>query len=506
MRTITPERTPNSDFGGRSFQSTGGPPINLRPNPIGFPGAPDVPRGNTLGVPEILRDTPGRRSNVTVQYARVVPTAYYDQAAQKTRQTSETEGLRPGELAFVQNDDKLAGRGKNNEKMVRLASLSYLLTPQNEIKDQNQKVVYHEQMHQTTHPGGKRPEVFLSEETLRYFNLRNGNDNEEAFLRTPFLVWRGWYDNDGVSTTKRDTPYQEGLLTDADKGTEYDDFTRVRDLWELIYTRTDERTNTALNDNKKIVLPKDEENYIVKDQELGLLDEKCMGKYCPDGFVLYKFSTEGDSQMEAMLDARQNAMYNIVIGGHATVTSWVVTERHTMRQKRLLTMPRDSIYLLVTGRFVKKGDKLKKKDSTVQETAKYSRFEDLRYVRSTSEELDKMASSERLRAGNVQLRSDSLVLGAWRLGSVVDNAAARAMPHGALNPLDVKSTMALTVSTAIRWVTSYELHETYWHENTTKYDDYKQVFEEMEKDEKRHDSLRNDQAANGTKFDRTFTN
>jgi len=480
MRTILPQRAPNGDFGGRSFQSSGGPPVNLRADPIGFPGAPDVPRGNTLGVPEILRDTPGRRSNVTVQYARVVPTGVWDESYRNYRHTSETESLTAGELAFVVNDDKINKRGKNNEKMARLASIDYVVSPQQGTTDGGGHLIAVEQMHQLTHGNNARPEVVLAETTLDLFNLPNTTDDEtKEFQRTPFLVWRGWdrvANEDGTGPSSQ-TPYNKGLLNDGDK-TEYDDLTRVRDLWELIYTSVDqrERSQTATNENPtNSINPPGDNEVFVRDRRSGLLDVNCMGKFRPDGFVLYKFSTEGDAAMEAMMDARQNAMYNIVIGGHATVTSWVVYEQHTMRQRRLLTMPRDAIYLLVTGRFVKKGDTIGEQE------AQYSRFEDLRYVRSTSEELHRMSSGGRLSAGNVQLRPDSVVLGAWRLGSVVDNAAARSMPQGAINPIDVKSTMAITVSTSIRWVTSYELHETYWHETKDSAEDKDKYHENINK-------------------------
>jgi hypothetical protein len=431
---IGPERAPNGDFGGRSFQGVGGAPNSLRGAPVPFPGAPNTP-GSDIGEPNIMRDTAGRRSNATVQYSRVVPMGSKEQKL-------ETEALQAGVLAWTSGDDRMQKRaGRGVERMYKLTSWNWL---QSEVpllpvdpdagraqgqppRPQNHSSM--RQKHALREGGATEAALELTANAAAYFGL----DNPNRMATSPYLMWRDW-DTDGYS------------LRDPESiDVSYDMLDKVRKLWHIIYETDDEDEGTFQEELQSGgFLPQG----TVPSR---LLSRAVMGKYTPDGFVLYKYSTEGtDSVAEGQLDDAQNGLFNIVVSGHAMVTSWAVFDpvalpyievQPTKKAKRLVTMPRDTLFIILKGKWV-----------TEEASEGGGWFIDLRYVRSTSEELIRYSTRTK-RLGpdtNVNLKEDEVVLG----------AASRTRPSTFNTaPVAPAQTMGLTVSVGIRWVTSYELHD-----------------------------------------------
>tara|TARA_Y100001958_G_C21239701_1_gene567012 strand:+ start:1042 stop:2799 length:1758 start_codon:yes stop_codon:yes gene_type:complete len=253
-----------------------------------------------------------------------------------------------------------------------------------------------------------------------------------------------------------------------------------------------------------------------------------IGKFVPDGVVLYKYSTQGDDEKaEAELDDQQNGVFNMVISGHALFTNWsieprphpdVTTARATgfspySHMRRLVTLPRDIIYVVVTGvvgecvdlgtskdtpntptgtEFGKnavpsKGTIVADGDVTAQmnkvldglktggsadENFKHAynrvvrRVMSIRYQRTTSRELSEMCHKRCGRDFASFLGKREVILGAWRIGSVVDSAASRpVLPSstpGYPRTSSLPEMQGITISTGIRWCSSFELHDQFW--------------------------------------------
>ena len=478
---IGPERAPNGDFGGRSFQGVSGPPTGVRSLAPAFPGVGNKP-GSDIGGAPILRDTPGRRSNATVQYHRVVPMG-------TPRENAETRRCVPGNLVFVYNDRSSGSRrmGQGVEKMSRIVSWDYLTEMIDPMSSnaggggggggaQNQDPYTGgdavQRLQQLTENASLSlkpiPGARADQTPANIFQLDVGG----AFQDSPFLMWKDW---------NAETPVKLRDPANDKKGATYANLNRVKKLWSVVYNGDEANDKT------------------------GLLRTEKLGKFVPDGVVLYKYSTQGqDEGAEAMLDAAQNGLFNIVVSGHAMCSTWSVFERHTRRSTRLLTLPRDTLYILVKGKLVTDvnypqliaaaksaydqaaqhtksmgdvGKATNEQDVTRAQLvldrltslkpnangsgSKLPCVIDLQMWRSTSEDLHRNAGG-RLVDGAVALGEDEVVLGAWRIGTIVDSAASRAVPSGGIGTSSVAATMGLTVSVGIRWTTSYELHDLFW--------------------------------------------
>lgn len=455
---VQPERAPNGDFGGRSFQGVNGPPTSLRGGPVPFPGAPNEP-GSEIGEPNVMRDTAGRRSNVTIQYSRVVPMG-------SKLQKLETKALKPGVLAWTSDDEHMQKRsGRGVERMYKLTSWNWLqaedtLAP---LPTDTAIAAKHPPREASEQKGGKRQRHALREGGITEAALHLTPKAVGVFALdaerndSPFLMWKGW--SGGTPRTPLRSTGELGGGVGV-RPVEYEDLVKVKLLWNLIY-------ETDVDDDYYKSLEKE---GLISEVSQGLLSKDVMGTYKPDGFVLYKYSTEGmDSVAEDELDRAQNGLFNIVVGGHAMVTSWAVfdhlsepdqgttpdggtsSDKKGKSVKRLVTLPRDTLFIVVKGRWAltEGGD---------------GWFVDLRYVRSTSEELMKNSKNRLDSTTNVALASNEIVLGAWRIGSVIDSAASRTRPSTfASAPTTPAQTMGLTVSVGIRWVTSYALHDMFHH-------------------------------------------
>ena len=150
--------------------------------------------------------------------------------------------------------------------------------------------------------------------------------------------------------------------------------------------------------------------------ERGLLSPVGVGPWRPDGFVIYKYSTFGmDKEAERALDAQQNALYNIAIGGQTLVTelsslmlskdpigskygaAMSVYERAQQRlqlNQRRMTMPGDMIYLLIIGQVTRNNEPIAPTTSgstaaSVRKNDNNHRLTNIRFELSTSEELSR---------------------------------------------------------------------------------------------------------------------
>ena len=411
ISSIRPERQPNGDFGGRSFQGVTSTPPNLRGSAPSFPGAPNVP-GSTLGVPEILRDTPGRRSNVTIQKHYVVPKSItakspendlgYISNRNANLAVQPTDYLeQPGVLCFFVRGDpreRRLGASHNVEQLTSLASWNYLSSEVNlprQAGESRQRLAITGDEEIFTGVTCDIPDASV-------FGL-----DDATMALCPFLVWAG-----AMTGTE---------IRGKDEKESYDNLAAVTNLWNF-YSYSD-----------------------------GMLSEEKMGKYVPAGVVLYKYSTEGaNKQAEFELDDMQHSLYNIVIQGHAMVTSWAVhgPGENVRNARRLVTMPRDVLYVVIVAKW-----------TTNESGGTFSHF---RAARSTSEELNKIGKNRATPGTNVDLKANEVIVGAWRIGSVIDNAASRTAPSVfATAPQTPPQAMGLTVSIGIKWVTSYALHDMY---------------------------------------------
>lgn len=388
----------------------------------------------------------------------------------------------------------------------------------------------------------------------------------------------------GYSATKLMAKYAEdGQLNGKPKActVPVNELERTKQLWSDLYYENDNPLTTGA--------AQDPSARIVRAGLLSRRDSNGVGRFVPDGVVLYKYSTQGDNdQEEAELDDRQNGVYNMVVSGHALFTAW--SELPMLDQnfphplgrasRRLVTLPRDIIYVVVTGivaecvdlntdktlrshsgtpieggfnkttagqyavpasgkvipdgrvaaqfnacierarrvvdasaltaeniqdewdsvpaseepesTFFKRPDNdeklraswqtLSEQDGGPQdyknafhlpfERVEYARKNlvrriiSIRYQRTTSHELAEMCHARCQRSKGSFLGPREVILGAWRIGSVVDSAASRpVIPSSALGVPRTSSLpqlQGLTISTGIRWVSSFELHDLYW--------------------------------------------
>lgn len=521
LAAVQPERAPNGDFGGRSFQGVNGPPSAMRATAPGFPGAPNVP-GSQIGTPGTLRDTPGRRSDATVQYTCVVPMGGPIERA-------ETEGLRAGTLAFVYNDTGLEARGRMGpDKMTRLVSYDHLAAhvtgpkvPDGLTADQINQAMQTKQMRgyvddvQVIEVRSDFQHLPLPPAVAQFLAVPLDNNAQDinSFLKSPFLMWkaRPFYaagvgrdgvnvDVDGMATVAWDN-WNERVL-DADGNpillpTPFDELGMQgvpRDPFsDLDAMRADGFPNLQGSDSYAAGLEANREEGArvvararagdlqvepyADDEEQGphaayrtlvynpLFDEDDGADrhvYKPHGVVIYKYSTQGsDTPAEQVLDAMQNGIFNLCVMGHTLSASFnqfaTAARNSSKRQRRLVTLPRDIMYIVVVGRFNPESLGVPGLEGNAP------CIDHIRYERTTSEEFTaKMRYRMCINKANSFLRANEVILGAWRLGSVIDNAASRMMPAGSPHSFSGLASNGVTLSVGINWVSSFELHEKYW--------------------------------------------
>ena len=77
-------------------------------------------------------------------------------------------------------------------------------------------------------------------------------------------------------------------------------------------------------------------------------------------------------------------------------------------------------------------------------------------------EWEEKTNSNNLRMNMAGLKEDELVLGGWKIGTVMDTAATRPMPSFANSPSLDPSTFGVTINIDIQWVSSIDLHDKFW--------------------------------------------
>lgn len=650
LAATAPERAPNGDFGGRSFQGNAGPPTAMRATAPPFPGAPNIP-GSGIDGGNVLRDTPGRRSDATVQYNCVVPTG-----PMGSQMYAETSALSGGALAFGYDDGSLDGRGRSGpDKMQRLVSYAHLASymtsgstiDRNDVRSAQQvnpiagadwasnmalarlykakrgygdevQVIEAYSEYQTIPLGnvgndgndgittagpneefmedsanatGARmamrdaglgvgsgvdgndvpvsPEVY-GNDLMSYLALPHAGSMDDiqawlaehkqsilpdtarpaifeaadedgdgvdytdmgAFLASPFLMWRCHQTLGAANRPTNWANHKEQM-----DGGDFDQDTRTWGLdgpprhkvLDAIVMQFDNASSRAIDgaagdapffraDNaqerrdtvKRMMNADNIEDYADPDvckpveayeklvrmrlEERDAGGNEGINRFVPKGVVIYKYSTQGsDKQAEADMDDAQNGIYNICVQGHtlsAAFNTFATSERitATKRQKRLVTLPRDVMYVVVVARYNPFGLGAVdwKLDDTGGSAPSYGLaetekdlgvpslqlnpdgttnrpvFDHIRYERTTSEEFHRMCKKRMAYEDGSFLRGDEVILGAWRLGSVVDGAASRIMPAGSSISAIGAASHGVTLSVGVRWVSSFELHERYW--------------------------------------------
>jgi len=457
--SVAPNRAPNSDFGGLSYQPNGGNPVALRGTGPPFPGAPNRP-GSGIGIPNVLRDTSGKRSNVTVPYHRIVSMATEEEQ-------KRVKGIKQGQLMFAGNNMAARRSGKGVERVSVACGLDYLsdtyFRPAAAELDTMSKAgalptdpnAYEKGFVLELAPVDpndaqavleSRTDLFVDvDNPADFFSGLGVDEGRPAADGCPFLMPKDWDRDDkgslrfagatfggdkSIGAPYTYTEPEDGGNTRSSSG--WEDDPRVRLLWTFVYN--------------------DRASGIASNTCNGLLGEACLGRFRPDGILLYKYHTEKDEVMEMQMDAQQNGTFNIVVSGHTTMIEFSLFEHGaSSKRNRWVMMPRDVAYLLVVGTYVGGGI-----------------FANLRYVRSTSEELrtcdkakNRYAMLEDGTFGDPPA-GKNFILGAYRIGSIIDSAATRALANASGNTLNDPSTMGVTISVGIRWVTSYDLHDLYY--------------------------------------------
>jgi len=485
--------SPNGELGGLSFQPNAGAPPAFSGrlpsfNQIARAVAP--PTGNFAGAP-ILADRPGQQSNATIQYSRVVPLiSQFDRAM--------VYGLKRGTLVFVVS---LNGRGSLSAPAMTLTGppLSItdtfkrsMTTPQGSIGNRARLNMSGQQLSEIiswpvmVHMSVDKADKLVVNVAGADSDINNPNYGLDTQYSTQALGSGAliMYDNadiviDSFNSLRTNVLFaQSAFLMPFSGGRTFPETSFNEILRPPGNTDPDDKLPLVSNLSKLT-------KY--------LLDgEKCIGAFVPDGFVLNKFDTEQADDVEAMFDANQHGLYNIAVHGHALCTSYA--EFGSNKRKRDgTTMPRDELYVLVVATPVattasnntlqkiyaqiQKGEKADNRNdavtmyqmtknipagalysgTSVNTIVKTTAFANVRYQRATSNQLRNLSHTRFVMPRESIVAPQEIVVGAWKIGSVVDNAAARLDVDG--RAFGVKSTYGLTASTAISWVSAFELYD-----------------------------------------------
>jgi hypothetical protein len=252
------------------------------------------------------------------------------------------------------------------------------------------------------------------------------------------------------------------------------------------------------------------EGLEAKLKEIGAMD------WCPDGIVLSKLDSGGsDTLADDLIDARDGQLYNVTIGGPAITTSW--TGDPTME-----VLPLDKLFIVLVGdvwtgkttaqvNAIWTADAAERRTPTgangaLDEAKLYSgRFKthidsagddrdvakafdtstrgatvvaagpdpqvitNIRVERMTSSQMVSYSAykpgSDKSRIGlKVGLNGGEYILGGWCIGTVIDSAAARAIPNGMSLVGSVKrarSAHAANLLVDIKWCSGDDLYRKY---------------------------------------------
>lgn len=496
LSAVRPINTTESELGGAAYTRAGNP-VGVPQTLPAFPGVdakiPTVPDST------LLYDRPGKQTNATVQYNRVVPMA-------SPRARAETEGLDipgtlawniaydpPGELGIgvssvIDLDPAYIGtaagaRGPQTAinalrtaygdtspigKLDRLVTQNYITsvvkpadipvsagTPYRDVfGTQSRQRITHminvasrtsaddygqvglnmdftrnadNTINNNINQLGDAPLGKFLNDTLLYSNLRN----------TP-LVGSTLYIGDTGMAVARDgfalTPAAMATspfllpLHYADYAAAQPRFAHTTEAFPVTgYTYTCGRAATRIEsayertgkDDETLYNPFHAEFHCSDDVRMrlyqafegnfaGLLSPFGIGPWKPDGFVINKYSTYGlDKEAEAALDAQQHGLYNICVGGQVIATQFSSRRQpadsvlaHSVAYKsvldsmlqaqRLLTLPGDSVYVLVIGQVTQDSDPIVD-GGTPRGPDGANRLVNVRLALSTSHDMDQGA-------------------------------------------------------------------------------------------------------------------
>lgn len=464
--TVAPERQPGGYY-------PGGAPVNV-------PSALSPYTGAVAATPfdvkesDIERDTPGKRSNATVQYARIV-VARGDLAQAETADLERVGALAmlcaynppgmfggDGETLFygvnmanpsstmrqmierLGSTPGLTGKGVN--KPSRLVSYNYLTTlvapSLDSLPGLNQMGL---DAYIAVFGNGVRSRIthMINLGTASANNYDNAGINLDPTIDQFQAFINQMYNANGnpglpLSATAR-AFMNAGFELDANKMLESPyllpagycayaktSFITTTESWPKMGATSaclpdilQMRANTNATSELVSSQADDVRNALYNAlfyNERGLMSPVGVGPWRPDGFVIYKYSTFGmDKEAERALDAQQNALYNIAIGGQTLVSelsslmlskdpvgakfaaATSVYERATQRLKlnqRRMTMPGDMVYLLIIGQVTRDAERIApdtsgSKAASMRNGNNNNRLTNIRFELSTSEELSR---------------------------------------------------------------------------------------------------------------------
>lgn len=511
-------RRPNGDFGGRSYQPHSGRPSQIGTALVGPVGSDASSTIQGIGGAPILGDRPGKASNWTIDYARVV-------AATTELEKNEIATLyTKGRLAFVMatippslyaaadssslNRRCAVGAGIGVDRLCRLVSYDYLtefLEPSEANLGYDNTVIggyiavfTNTPRQRITHmlnmalgtPGSPHFNAQTTGLSLNTTNAgaglvekarKNGSvtaasfptfahDNGSGLTLSPYLLpsryAKKWQDRKGL-------PNANSIGADRAffESKEKDGVNELKKPEVHIHPPDASAKEQYMNPYEQ-ARRQLEAFYYARDE--GLFSERALGPWRPDGLIINKYDTSSiDDEITLALDASQNALFNVAAAGRALCTQFAVMSNPTrarmgnrlaelvhdrQRRNRLLTMPGDELYVVVIAEIVD--------DTTTAKVAQ--RLRNLRFELSTSEELGKHSTPKksgdpesRLQA-TMGLKESEVIVGAWRLARVVDNSATRPAPRSGFEATRNPNSFGIDTVVDIKWKSSVDLHMKYW--------------------------------------------
>ena len=490
LSAVRPINTTESELGGAAYTRAA--------NPVGVPQTLPAFPGTAAKIPTVpdstlLYDRPGKQTNATVQYNRVVPMA-------SARAKAETEGLDipgtlawniaydpPGELGIgvdsVVDSASIGSRGPQiainalrtaygdaeyGGKLDRLTTQNYLTTivkPTDipvsagqayldEFGNQSRQRITHMINVASRTSADDYGVVGLNMDVLRNDdNTTNANANQLGsaplgkFLNdmVVYADFRGrdpvqntLYVGDvglavarrGFELTETDMKFSPFLLPAnyTDYAAAQPRYSRTTEAFPVTgyaftcgraATRSESAYDHTGKDDETLYNPLHAEFHCSDDVRMrlyqafegnfaGLMSPFGIGPWKPDGFVINKYSTYGlDKEAEAALDAQQHGLYNICVGGQVIATQFSSRRQpldsvlaHSrayksvldgmLQAQRLLTLPGDSVFVLVIGQVTQEGQSIVAGGTNrTREGAK--RLVNVRLALSTSHDMDQGA-------------------------------------------------------------------------------------------------------------------
>lgn len=456
MITSISAGSPNGEMNGLTYQPNSGLPTAFqgrRPDFSTFARATAAPANVTDPGP-MLNNRPGNESNATIQYARVVPMINdFDRAV--------VRNLKRGALCFVvslnpRDDPLVLSDLKVTDTLNGKTSVSGSLGNRTRGKAQGQEI----------------SEIvgwpFLSEMTMddRQKLRVNGADYQNptygmltqnatiALANRSILMYVG---SGGAPTIDPTVFYSFNNVTYGKSA-----FLVPKPMvantmtWEGVLR---DNSIAAMRDLPYQELPLVKEYNKLTQR---LLDaNESIGALVPDGMIINKYETDDNPMEEAVLDASQHGLFNVAVAGHSLCTSWASFEGK--RKRDGVTFPRHELYILIVGTPAELSTTLSPKPTNptqpIGALTSPNAFVNIRFQRANTNQMYTLSKMRKSNDADALIKPHEIVLGAWRIASVIDTAASKLDVDGV--PLQVKSSYALTTSIRIRWVTALDLFEKY---------------------------------------------